>query len=298
MKKLFNILIFVSFIFLFIYLIRQDLIIAEIPDLTWLIISVFFVFAGFYVSTISWQVALESHGKKISHRDAIVSHGQAIFAKYIPGKIWVILGRAGYISNGKEEMKNSSFVSMKEQLIYIWAGLVISAIPTFIYYKFQWISFLLIGIIILLSLMLFSAPFHRWGLGLFKRIFKKELELPVISFKKSFPIILSTSGIWLFWTVGFFIFMLAFSEDIMPVMAFAFPLSVSFGVLAIILPGGLGVREGIIVGYLTLAGLDVETATTISFMNRLWFIAGEVFIFLLSLLLRVGKKPRRGNRSI
>ncbi len=61
----------------------------------------------------------------------------------------------------------------------------------------------------------------------------------------------------------------------------------SFGVLAIILPGGLGVREGIIVAYLTLAGLDVETATTISFMNRLWFISGEVFIFLLSSILRI-----------
>lgn len=290
MKKLFNILIFVSFIFLFIYLLKQDLIIPEIPRLGWLIISVFFVFAGFYASTLSWQVALKSHGKKISHRDAVVSHGQAIFAKYIPGKIWVILGRAGYIADGKEEMKNFSFISMKEQIIYIWAGLVISAIPTFIFYKFQWISILLIGIIILLSLVLFSAPFHHWVLGLIKKIFKKELELPVISFKESFPIILSTSMIWLFWTVGFYIFMMAFSEGVMPVMAFAFPLSVSFGVLAIIMPGGLGVREGIIVAYLTLAGLDVETATTISFMNRLWFIAGEVFVFLLSLLLRISNK--------
>lgn len=297
MKKLFNLLIFISFIFLFIYLIRQDLIIPEIPSMKWLIISVFFVFAGFYASTISWQVALGSHGKKISHRDAIVSHGQAIFAKYIPGKIWVILGRAGYIAEGKEEMKNFSFISMKEQIIYIWAGLVISAVPTFIFYKFQWISILLVGIIIMLSLILFSAPFHRWALGLFMKIFKKELELPVISFKQSIPIILSTSMIWLFWTVGFYIFMMAFSEDILPVMAFAFPLSVSFGVLAIILPGGLGLREGIIIGYLTLAGLDVETATTISFMNRLWFIAGEVFVFLLSLVFRISYRTTANPSS-
>ncbi len=290
MKKLFNILIFISFIFLFVYLIKQDLIIPEIPSLSWLIISVLFVFAGFYASTISWQVALKSHGKKISHKDAIVSHGQAIFAKYIPGKIWVILGRASYIARGKEEMKNYSFVSMKEQLIYIWAGLMISAIPTFIFYKFEWISILLTAIIVLLSLVLFSAPFHRFILGIFKRLFKKELELPVISFRKSLPIILSTSLIWLFWTLGFYLFMLAFSDDLLPVMAFAFPLSVSFGVLAIILPGGLGVREGMIVGYLTLAGLDIETATTISFMNRLWFIGGEVFIFLLSLLIRLINK--------
>lgn len=290
MKKLFNILIFVSFIFLFIYLIRQDLIIPEIPNVSWLIVSVLFVFAGFYASTFSWQVALKSHDKKVTHREAVISHGQAIFAKYIPGKIWVILGRAGYISKGKEEMKQLSFVSMKEQFIYIWAGLVISALPTFIFYKLQWISFILVFVIIMLSLILFSAPFHIWVLGIFKKIFKKEPDLPVISFKKSIPIILSTSLIWLFWTLGFYVFMLAFAGDLLPVMAFAFPLSVSFGVLAIILPGGLGLREGIIVGYLTLAGLDVETATTISFINRLWFIAGEVFIFLVSLVLRLSVK--------
>ncbi len=290
MKKLFNILIFISFIFLFIYLIKQDLIVPEIPEISWLIISFLFVFAGFYASTFSWQVALKSHGKKISHKEAIISHGQAIFAKYIPGKIWVILGRAGYISEGKEEMKNNSFVSMKEQIIYLWAGLVISAVPTFIFYKFKWISILLVFIIIMISLLLFSAPFHHWVINIFTRIFKKKLDFPVISFKKSLPIILSTSLIWLFWTVGFYIFMMAFSDDLVPIMSFAFPLSVSFGVLAIILPGGLGLREGIIVGYLTLAGLDVETATTISFMNRLWFISGEVFIFLLSFVLRMSKR--------
>ena len=81
--------------------------------------------------------------------------------------------------------------------------------------------------------------------------------------------------------------MLAFSTAISPVMMFAFPLSVCFGLIAIFLPAGLGLREGIIIGYLTLAGLDVESATTISFVNRLWFIGGEVFIFLLATGVRI-----------
>jgi len=54
----------------------------------------------------------------------------------------------------------------------------------------------------------------------------------------------------------------------------------------------LGLREGIIIGYLILAGLDTETATTISFLNRFWFICGELFIFLLATLVRVVSKTR------
>jgi uncharacterized membrane protein YbhN (UPF0104 family) len=50
------------------------------------------------------------------------------------------------------------------------------------------------------------------------------------------------------------------------------------------MPGGLGVREGIIVLVLTATGLDVKVATTISVISRIWFISGEIFIFLMAIL--------------
>lgn len=68
------------------------------------------------------------------------------------------------------------------------------------------------------------------------------------------------------------------------VAAFAFSLSVSYGLLAVFMPGGLGVREGIIVLVLTATGLDVKVATTISVISRIWFISGEIFIFLMAIL--------------
>lgn len=286
MKKLFNILLVISFIFLFIFLLKQDLIIPEIPEPFWIIPSLALLFSGFYFSTISWGVALKSHGISISHRDAVVSHGLSVFAKYIPGKIWVILGRASYISQKKRDIKSTSLISFKEQMIYLWSGFLISAIPTFIFYGIQWISILLFLIIVLLTLFLFIAPVHSFSLALIKRIFKLEFDLPTINFRSALPIIFSTYMIWLFWTTSFYFFILIFDHQ-PPIMAFAFPLSVCFGLIAIVLPGGLGLREGIIVAYLVLAGMDIETATTIAFLNRLMFIIGEVFIFLLALLLRV-----------
>ncbi len=287
MKRIFNIFLFLSFVFLFIYLVRQDFIIPVVEYPTFLVFSFVCLFGGFYVSTFSWNIALKSHGFKHKGSEALVSHGLSVFAKYIPGKIWVILGRAGYLSDGKSDLKKRSYISLKEQLIYMWAGFLVSSIPTIIFYGFQWISILVLVIIAGLTLFLFFKKIHRWILKILGRIVKKELEIPLVNFRQSIPMIGAVLLIWLCWTAGFFLFMLAFSEEITPIMMFAFPLSVCFGLIALILPGGIGLREGIIIGYLTLAGLDVESATTISFVNRLWFISGELFIFLLATGFRI-----------
>ena len=44
-------------------------------------------------------------------------------------------------------------------------------------------------------------------------------------------------------------------------------------------------REGILTGFLTIAGLDLPLATTIAVASRLWFMMGEFFIFSLALIL-------------
>jgi hypothetical protein len=225
--------------------------------------------------------------------EALVSHGLSVFTKYIPGKVWVILGRAGYLSEDKKKLKNTTYISFKEQLIYLWVGFLISSIPTIIFYGVQWISVLMLIVIAGLTVFLFVTRIHYGIIGWMQRIIKRQLEVPLISFSESWSMIGAVSLIWICWTAGFHLFMWAFSSQITPVMMFAFPLSVCFGLLAIILPGGLGLREGIIIGYLVLAGLDVESSTTISFLNRLWFICGEVFIFLLAAWIRLRKGKRQ-----
>ena len=290
-KRIFNLLLFLSFLFLFMYLIKQDYIVPEISNYYFLGISFLCLYMGFYAQALSWKVALKSHGLKVSRRDALISHGLPVFAKYIPGKIWVILGRASYLSKDKSDLKTKSFISFKEQVIYLWAGFLVSAVPTLIFYGFgQWISLLVLLIIIGLTLLLFVQKVHNWILRHANRILKKEVEIPLLKFQQSLPMIGAVMCVWMSWTAGFYSFMLAFSNEITPVMMFAFPLSVCFGLIAIILPAGLGLREGIIVGYLTLAGLEIESATTIAFVNRLWFISGEVFIFLLAFFVRLFNK--------
>ncbi len=292
MKRIFNIVLLLSFLFLVVFLVKQEYIIPRIVHPWYMLFSFLLLFAGFYSSTLSWRTALASHGIRCSRSEALISHGQSVFAKYIPGKIWVILGRAGYISSDRKELKERAFISLKEQLIYLWAGFLISSIPTLLFYGFQWISILVSLMIVGLTLFLFVDSVHKLLLSLFQKITRRSLDIPLVKFSASLPMIGAVLLIWACWTTGFYLFMLAISTAITPIMMFAFPLSVSFGLIAVILPGGLGLREGIIIGYLVLAGLDTETATSISFLNRFWFIVGELFIFLLATLVRVVSKKR------
>ena len=290
MKRLFYLLLFFSFLFLFIFLLKQEFIVPEISSVPALILSVILLMAGFFAQTYSWKVALNIHKHPATLNEAVVSQGLSVFAKYIPGKIWVIIGRAGYLSSGKEDLKTKSLISLKEQLVYLWAGFLISSIPTLIYYGMQWISILVLLLVAGLTLFLFFPGIHKWAVGLLKKVLKSELDIPSIDFRKSMPLILAVSLIWIFWTCGFYCFMQAFSTDLRPIMMFAFPLSVCIGLIAIFLPGGLGLREGVIIAYLSLVGMEIETATTISFISRFWFVGGEVFIFLLAMAIRLMTK--------
>jgi uncharacterized membrane protein YbhN (UPF0104 family) len=64
-------------------------------------------------------------------------------------------------------------------------------------------------------------------------------------------------------------------------VGFGFPLAGTLGIMTLISPGGLGTREAVLVGYLNLAGIPVVDATTIAVASRLWFLGGEIFIFIL-----------------
>jgi uncharacterized membrane protein YbhN (UPF0104 family) len=294
MRKNFkSIIIYVSLVFLFIYLYKLDYFAFQDVSFDFfpLILSVLLLWTGYVLSALSWWNILYRHKIPITVKQAIVSHGQAIFAKYIPGKIWTVLGRASkvasYTHKGVSEL---SFISLKEQLLYLLVGILISIVPVYILYGFS-----LVFLIVLLSgiglfLIVFNKTIHILLLWVVGKLMKRKPELPLMSIKNGLKLSVYNLFLWISWTLGFYFFVYSFNENFSLDLAFVFPISVVYGVLAIIMPGGVGVREGIITGYLVLSGIELEVATTISVLSRLWFVVGEVFIFILALFLQLGIK--------
>ena len=192
-------------------------------------------------------------------------------------------GRASKVSLEGHSLKMTSFVSLKEQLVYIWLGLLLSLAIIFGPTGTHGLIALVLVLIIGLTLFNFSGWLRRLAEYLFQLIFKREFIIPPVTFTEALPMTRIILLYWALWSSGFYLFVSAISPSISPLIAFVFPLSVTLGLIAVIVPGGLGVREGIITLGLTTFGVPIELATTIAIAARLWFTSGEVFIFLLGL---------------
>ncbi len=288
LKKLIRILLYLSFGFIIYYLYSFDYILLSeisIKPIS-LILSLITLWTGFLISAISWKNSLTVHNLKIRNSLAIFSHGISVFAKYIPGKIWTILGRASVVSEQKGSLSVLSAISLKEQLLYLLTGLIISFFALFRLSVNPLYVIFVAATALFLFLFLFSKKIHQFILFLLAAILKKNLEIPYIGIKEALPMLKSILGYWFLWSLGFYLLIISIFPDAPVIVAFAFPLSVCYGLLAVIVPGGIGVRESIIVFFLTNSGIEPSLSITISLIQRLWFITGEIFIFGLALIMK------------
>jgi uncharacterized membrane protein YbhN (UPF0104 family) len=146
---------------------------------------------------------------------------------------------------------------------------------------------------LVLNLFIFTPLLHRITGKLLTRLLKRDIRFPRLSFNRLLQIIFWYGLNWGTWCISFYFLAGSLVEGPIPFnIAFAFGLAGSIGIMAVFAPGGLGVREGILTGYLTLAGLELPVATTIAVTSRLWFLSGELFVFLLASLLKA-----KGNRT-
>jgi hypothetical protein len=293
-KFYFTIFLYVSFGFLIYFLATQDILfIPEIHSSIIFYSSVLFLISGFIFESFSWYYILKTYGVNLTFKTTIISSGSAILGKYIPGKIWTVVGRAKIVADQTDKsLSDISFISFESQIIFLWTGLVLSLIGS-IFVNIG-ISYLIVValVLVLFSTIIFSNKYKSITEKLLKSIFKKEYEIPRISLNKSSVIFLNFIP-WIIWAVGFFLIASSITAVSLPYsVSYSFIIASTFGIIAIFSPGGLGVREGIMAGYLTLCGLDLSSATTISVFSRLWFIAGEIFIFLLGMCMHYITKKK------
>jgi len=287
MKNWFRYIFYASLIFLAIALVKADyLVIPSIYDPLKLTLSLLFLFAGFLLNALSWSRILRHTPYQVRDREGIASHGLAIFGKYIPGKFWVIMGRAEYLAlRSGHSRKDLASLSLDAQFIALWSALLLGTIGMiFVGSKLYGIGVLIL--FVLLSLVIFTPLFHRLAEWLLSRIFRRKVMVPRLPLKKVIRGMVWYLMSWLTWSAAFWLMAASLVPDPLPLsIAFAFALGGSIGILSIFAPGGLGVREGVLTAYLSLAGLAVQDAATIAVASRLWFLAGEAFIFLVALIL-------------
>ncbi len=298
MKYFFGWFLCGSLLFLVLYLVRLEVVlIPTVSSYTSLALSLLFLFSGFVVTAFSWRKVLAQSGLAIGIGESIASMGLSVFGKYVPGKVWLAVGRAAYIAHKQQRpMVTLSSLSVQEQLIGLWIGLLLGALGLFSVGELQRYGWVILLSWIGLCLAGFSPQVHRMVESLFNMV-RPGSRLPTLDLASAVRVMPWILCYWILWGMGFYLLVSALIEfSLTGSVVLAFPLAASLGILAFLAPGGLGVREGVMVGYLVMAGLPLTTATTVSIASRLWFLVGE-FVFFMSAVVvhqHQARKTRHG----
>ena len=153
---LFRGLAYVSVVFVAVYLGRQGLltlpVVRSVPLVT---ISGALLAAGFLTQTLAWRQVLRRAGYQTRMSACVASMGMSVFGKYMPGKIWVIVGRPAYLAQRlRRPLGEMTARSVTDQILAIWTGLTIGAVGALLVGGVGPLG----GLLLLLSWMVLSLP--------------------------------------------------------------------------------------------------------------------------------------------
>jgi uncharacterized membrane protein YbhN (UPF0104 family) len=284
-KIISNSVVFLSLIFLTGYLIKnQQMVFMKIQSVFLFVLSFIFLFGGFFFDAITLKTYLLKNSLRTSYKDSLIMSGKYTLAKYIPGKFGIILGKAVFLADSYPiSIGNALQKIFIYQVFLIIASMLISIIPLygFLFASSEyiiWIVFIMIS-----GIVFFSQPaIQKYFFRVIQKITKKDFGPPVSMEATLFTITLSIVT-WSFWAVGFFLLAESIGFNTPFRTAFLFPLASLAGILVLISPGGLGIREGLIVLGFIYYGVPKEQAISLSVYSRLWFVIGEIGFFLVAL---------------
>lgn len=268
------------------------------------ILSTLIFASSYFIQIWAWHLITLKLKIALSPSETLKSWFYSQLGKYLPGKIWVLLGRIYYYESKGKSRKSISVALYFEMVTVMIAG----------------------GIIFLAALVLFqeTRPFYLgsqplWFVPLFilafasvhPQILQKAINWALLLFRRE-PISLSISYwdvlrilficivAWLVGGVGFYIFVTSVYPVTPPFILFltgALAISSTLGQIAIFAPGGLGVREGALV-YLLSWTMATPLAVIISVLTRLWMTFIEIgligVIYLFNTFRRGQKRKKDG----
>lgn len=212
-------------------------------------------------------------------------------AKYTPGTIWTYLVRFRELRN---QVTKEAFVSVSifENVVNIFSGIMLTMVlfsQEFFDERLKIIAWIIaVGLFILIIMPGISFRL----IDIMLRIFRRDpvVWLKNISAKVLLIAVFASFINWFLKGLGFFLVAVSILETVSagPVIFIAvFAASVVSGYIIAVSPGGLGVREGVMVLGLQNA-LGIELATMFGFVARIWTVLSDVlialFVFIFSKL--------------
>ena len=260
-------------------------------NFNFLYLVLFFLFfcLSFIFGVWGWNLILAGMGYKISFKKSLKIIAASQLTKYVPGRIWIALGRA-YLAE-KEQIPKSKSVSsviLETQLLFLAA--LFSYFVTYAFGFSQNILGLKIHPLILagLAILLLYPAWSEKMVAVIAKILKREYYPAHIGYKNFLVIFLVYLLNWVIQGLAFFFLLnsiYALNFSYLPYIVSSYILAWMIGFIVIFTPGGLGIREGALT-YLLKFVMPLPVAIALSFFSRILITVSEIIFLLVSLKLK------------
>ena len=256
------------------------------------VLAMIFLFIAYITASQAWRVLLHGFGHQVRLHEAFRVVYLANLGRYIPGKVWQVIGMVGLARevNVPARVSLASFALVQAYalpasfllvLILLWNSDALASLEVYrdIVYAFM-------AVVLVVFLILFFWPDGlNWALNKILRLFKQESIAYKPSFGNRISIFVWYMITWILFGLSFHFFLRALIAE--PSLDIRFTAGVyiaayNLGYIAIISPGGLGIREGVITALLA-SSLGEPIAASISLIHRVLVTIAEAVISLFAL---------------
>lgn len=248
----------------------------------WFVVSVIIYAIAFLLTGNNWSYLLHQMDKTESQKEYLNIHMVSALARYIPGGIWNIVGKA-YMCTQKKVDKGATTVSMVLEYVF---QIVSSALFLLFFIPMALRKYLgNLGVVLLIIAMIaavIAMPYAiNLGIRIVSKIMKSDYEAIHLEKKYIYKVLFRYVIVWVITGAGVIMLTYAFT-DITPIqglyLMLSYPISWVVGFLSPS-PNGMGVREGVF-GILLGSSYQSELILLITLTSRIWTILGEVLAFI------------------
>lgn len=263
-----------------------------------LLVSFVFLLLGLAAGTMSWVAVLNGLGEKVpvARASQVMLVGQ--LGKYVPGSVWAYvmqmeLGRQYGISRPRVFI-----TGLYAAGIGVVSSLLLGALALPVVVQGH-NELLFLFVLLPIGLVCLHPRVMTWLASLVLKIFRR----PPLDHRVSFGTVTMAVG----WSLASYVFYglhlwILVNSLVDPdfrtlvLLTGAVSLGFTVGLFAFIFPSGVGVREAILIGAMTLL-LSLSEATAISLVSRLLFTAGDLLAAGIAVGVAVALRKRLAVRS-
>lgn len=252
-----------------------------------LFLSAFILMVTMAIQSFNWHLITKISGVNIPIRKSFVIRTYSELGKYVPGRA-ALYGVLFYSYRQENVPLNIiTYCSLFESFTFLLSSIIVAVLSvSFVTIDIDPLT-MTMSIVIAIILLFFTHPrILKSAINLMLGIMKKGRIEKVPGYEYMILFILIGIVLWLFYGIAFYL--MAKAIGLVNVNIFyitgAFALSSFVGFIAVFVPAGLGVREGMLIVLMSkIAGEYLAGIAAI--LSRCLIIASDIIIFLAAVIL-------------